>query len=74
MKTIAWMTLLLAALATSALSQKSRSNDVASDTVSHPFSHSPEALFLAEEEPSFSIGAAAGYLLARAAVESAGCG
>jgi len=53
-KTIAWMTLLLAALATSAL---------ASDTVSHPFSHSPEALFLAEEG-----------ILARGVDEGAGCG
>ena len=30
----------------------------ASDSVSHPFSHSPEALFLGEIEASFSIGSA----------------
>jgi opacity protein-like surface antigen len=38
-----------------------------SDPLSNPFSFSPEALFLAESEPSFSIGPMVGYLHTRGA-------
>jgi len=44
-----------------------RAVDSPSDFTSKPFSYSPEALRLADNEPSFSIGPAAGYLRARGA-------
>jgi len=82
LKTFALSTLALASMATLALSQESRIGGpsglralgeavhdpaAASDPFSNPFSYSPEALFLAESEPSFSLGPMGGYLHAHGA-------
>jgi opacity protein-like surface antigen len=95
-KTIAMTTLMLASMATMALSQEPQgteeesdlaargsalpislsaafevsdpwTSEFAFDTLSLPSSFSSEVSFLADSEPSFSVGPAAGYLQARGA-------